>query len=227
MPAADINIAALAAKCSGCQSAFTFAPPSRVRAVPPMPANVTVTGTPTLRAIVSDYRSYASAVPPLTIRYRQFSIAGVVFNTIFVVLWFGVLSQAYLSFRGQPLWIYFLPIFHVLAGLVVVKQILEALFNADVFDMTGERLVATRGPIRWPWQRGRVELPVAELRQLSVLEKVGTRNRTSYGVIAHLKNGTTVALVDDLPHQEVATFIERSIEEQLGLPDEPWLNQSV
>src|SRR5690606_12910756 len=140
----------------------------------------------------------------------------------FLVMWYGTATAA-----GGSLFFYLFPLGHVAAGVLVTKLALAGLFNTTRFDLDPERLAVTTGPFRWPWQKGVVIVPIADLRQLSVLEKVGSKGSRSFGVIAHLRDGTTRPLVEGLPDSQVASFFERAVERQLGLPDEPWLNATA
>ena len=70
-------------------------------------------------------------------------------------------------------------------------------------------------------------MPTSELRQLSVLEKRGSEDSRSYGVIAHLVDGRSKSLMKGLNDEHHAAFIERAIEKHIGLVDEPWMNQRV
>ena len=72
-----------------------------------------------------------------------------------------------------------------------------------------------------------VVIPIAELRQLSILQKKGSKGSLSYGIVAHLEDGSSRTLVDGLDDSHVATFVERAVEQHLGLPDEPWRNATV
>jgi len=236
VPIADVNVAALVAKCTPCSNVFAFAAPNQPlhapsalmheAPIPPRPTSMTVEGELIAAPIVADYRSYAMQGPqPVRIRYRWFQ------GTAFFLLFFAIAWNSFLffwysvGFAGNAPWIMFVfPLGHVAAGITVTKQALSGLFNRTIFDLDHERLLVTTGPFRWPWQKGSVSVPTAELRQLSVLVKTGSKGGRSFGVIAHLRDGSTKPLVEGLPDNIVASFFERAIERQLGLPDEPWQN---
>jgi hypothetical protein len=239
VPFEDVNVTAMTARCTACREVFAFgdaqatpagedAPGAAIRAVPPRPDRVTVEGAIDETPIPADYRSYgARRATPLTLRWRWFTPAGL-FLLFFAVVWCSFLVNFYRALAGgdAPLFAWIFPLGHVAVGVVVAKAALANLLNHTAIRVDAEKLIATSGPVRWPWQRP-VVVPVAELRQLSILEKKGNKGSLSYGVVAHLEDGTSRTLVDGLHDSHVATFVERAVEQHLGLPDEPWRNHQV
>ena len=231
--AADVNLNALVARCVRCNQVFAFdatsaalpTPPAE-RPVPPRPSSITVQGTVENTPLLPDYRSSARAeITPLKISYRWFG-ALTLFTLVFAIAWNAFLVFWYsIALSADAPWIMIVfPIGHVAVGIGVAKGALAGLLNKTRFELDGAALRATVGPIRWPWQPRAVSVPLSELRQLSTTEKRGQKGSRSYGVVAHLADGTSCMLAEGLPDAQIATFIERSIEIHLGLRDEPWLN---
>jgi len=239
VPFEDVNVTAMTARCTTCREVFAFANAeatpaaeeaevAAVRAVPPRPDRVTVEGAIDETPIPTDYRSYGGRrAAPLKLRWRWFTPTGL-FMLFFAVAWNSFLVTFYRAMAGgdAPLFAWLFPLGHVAVGIAVTKTALANLLNHTAISVDAESLIATSGPVRWPWQKP-VVVPISELRQLSILEKRGSKGSLSYGVVAHLEDGTSRILVDGLNDSHVATFVERAVEQHLGLPDEPWRNVQV
>lgn len=236
--AADVNLVALVAKCVRCANIFLVSTPMqpeteqhpvprREELLPPIPRSIRVEGVLAPATVVADYRSYpVNALAPVRIEYRWFQIT-TVFALFFALVWDSFLVFWYgFGFTMKAPWIMLaFPIGHVAVGVAITKAALAGLFNRTTFDLDSARLFVKTGPIRWPWTKGSITIAIANLRQLAVLVHAGSKGGRTYGVIAHLHDGSTEELLAGLPDDRSARFIERAIERQLGLPDEPWLNE--
>jgi len=124
---------------------------------------------------------------------------------------------------GAP-WIRFVfPIAHLAVGIGLTKRAIANLVNTTEITVEGDTLTARSGPVRWPWEKP-VSIPLAEIRQLAVLEKRGSKGAVSWGVVVHLADGSARPLLDGVETNQHAAYVERAIEQHLGLPDEPWRN---
>ena len=234
--AADVNVAALVAKCTPCGKVFRFADlvgapspaPPQDRPLPPVPERITVVGTIDDSPLPTDYRSHGRRrIAPLVLRYRWFN-SGAFFLLFFALAWNSFLLFWYsTAIVANGPWIMFVfPIAHVAVGSAVAKSALEGLLNRTTFALDGDRLEVKTGPIRWPWKQP-VSVATADLRQLSVLETAGAKGSRTYSVIAHLADGTSRPLVQTLPDSHHAAYVERAIERHLGLVDDPWMNTTA
>jgi hypothetical protein len=221
----DVNIVRLVAKCRGCSTVFTFqdqvaaapAPPQVALAPVVMPSGIEVeVGEP---AAVEGYRSAGIAPGRMVLRRRWRTGQGF-FMLIFAVAWNAFLVNWYaLAFSGSAPWIMFVfPIAHVAVGIGVAYGALTNLLNTTVFEIDGGVLRLRHGPIP---ARGNRELPTDELLQLYTEEHTGSKGSKSYALVAAVRSGPAIKLVEGLENRQQALYIERAIENHLGIPDAP------
>jgi predicted Zn finger-like uncharacterized protein len=221
----DVNIARLVAKCRSCNTVFAFqdqvgaAPPAPQVALAPvaMPSGIEVeVGAP---AQVESYRTSGLSHGRLVLRRRWRTGQGF-FMLVFAIAWNAFLVNWYgIAFAGGGPWIMFVfPIAHVAVGLGVAYGALTNLLNTTVFEIDGQSLRLRHGPIP---ARGNRELPIDELLQLYTEEHAGSKGSKSYALVAAVRSGPAIKLVEGLESREQALYIERAIETHLGILDTP------
>ncbi len=185
---------------------------------------------------VIDLRSKATspvlAVPPpegwvvegrgsdLTVRWRWARLQ-TLFLLPFAVFWNGILltAAAGLSegFTHPEKLLFGLLVPHVWVGVGLAYYSVATLFNTTTVSARFGRVTVKVGPLPW---RGNRELDAKDLTQLFVVERRGNRGAVSFDVCALTRDGRRQQLVT-VPQPDQATFIERRVEQALGVVDRP------
>lgn len=231
VPAEDVNIVRLVAKCRGCGNVFSFieqvgAAPAAPRPAPAplavvaMPAGIDLQRTevpsPTL-----GYRDAPRQAGRLVITRRWFQPQAI-FLIVFAVFWNGFLVNWYtIAFKSDgPLIMFLFPLLHVSAGLWITYQGLTGLLNRTTITLADGILAVKHGPIP---ARGNRTLETSDVQQLYTEEIVGSKGGKTYNLMVVVKSGPTVALAKGLTSPQQALYIEQVVEEHLGIPDAPVL----
>lgn len=235
IPAEDVNLDNLLAKCRGCDAVFDIsqqlqqgdesppapaAPGQRRRARVPMPEGIQVTHVPGQPSAGADpYRSSGAVPEDLVITRRWFSVKfiGLIFFCIawdsFLVFWY------FRAGAGGSLMMILFPIAHVAVGVGLTYFTLAGLVNRTVVRVTAETLSIKHRPLPW---RGVDPIPVRSLQQLYCEQKIHSgknASSTSYNLNAVLNGGKKLTLLSRLESADQALFMEQLIEERLGLVD--------
>jgi hypothetical protein len=216
IPADDMNLANLVAKCRRCHEAFSFAdqvsatgkpapaaaPPQRV----PRPPGLWVEEDGDHRCLV-----------------RRWFAPGLLFLVFFCIAWDGFLVFWYsmaLTADAPWMWIAVLfPIAHVAVGVGLTYGTVAGLFNSTVVEVHNGRLLVCHGPLPWPGNR---DLDALEVRQLYCTEaQQWTRQSGTtswpYALNAVLADGRTVPLLSDVQDKMMALFYKQQLEDWLCL----------
>lgn len=234
IPAADINVEKLVAKCGRCDSVFAFDPrlghPTRTpRRRPPMPRGITVeSGEPPL-STAEGYRTAAAPRErgPLVITRRWFRPLHV-FLLVFAICWDGFLVLWYVLglSTGAPIAMLLFPLLHVAAGAGVTYAALTGLVNRTVLRVEGGKLTVRHEPLPWI---GNVEIETARLRQLYLRRRTHrTKNGGMYytwNVQAETDALEAITILARLHDREQAEYIEWAVEEHLGIEHDPSYEQ--
>lgn len=149
---------------------------------------------------------------------RWFSIS-YFFLAFFCLFWDGFLCFWYsMAFKSQNLVFALFPMLHLAVGVYLTYSVIAGFVNSSVIELNRKKLVITHGPLPWP---GEVDVPIGEMEQLYVTEKVGRKGSRSYKLCALLKNGRKIDLLSNLDSPEIAFFIEQQVEEWLKISDRP------
>jgi hypothetical protein len=216
IPADDVNLDDLVARCPGCDEEFSFGQlPAPARWVP-RPQRLTVVDDGDRRQI----------------RRRWFTwgvLRGLVFLTVwdgFVVLWWYTNVFANASQGGEAArWA-------VLAGLITLPHLalgvgltyvaLCYLVDTTVAEVADGRLRVRHGPLPWT---GNHDLDAAEVRRLYCTRMARQRRSGAtsyrYTVDAVLADDRAVTLLEDVDDKATALFYEQQLEDWLGLKPGP------
>jgi hypothetical protein len=213
IPAEDVNIDKGIAKCRACGAVLDVEealrgpggatrPQPRPRA--PQPRSITI----------------EDLGDGLRLTRRWFTW-GVLFLTVFCVMWDGFLVFWYANALrpGAPLFAALFPILHVAIGLTLTYTVLTGYLNRTVLEVSQGRLTVRHGPLPWPGNR---DVDLSELDQLYCEEKISRgRNGVSYAynVCGLLKGGQRLPLLSGLPDRSQALFVEQLVEGYLGIED--------
>jgi hypothetical protein len=223
IPASDVNLDNLVARCARCNEVFSFAgqvparparPPAAAKRAPRPPA-LTVVDDGDRRQIV-----------------RRWFTGGILRPLVFIAAWdgfvvawytmaFAMVSRGGDEARGAVCMV-LITLPHLVVGVGLTYMALCSLVkNTTVAEVAGGRLRVRHGPLPWP---GNHDLDAAEVRQLYCTEKTdqGPSRELSYHytVNAVLADHRTVPLLDDLDDKTTARFYEQQLEEWLGIKPE-------
>ena len=163
----------------------------------------------------------------LAIQRRWFApqFLGMLFFAIawdsFLVFWYAI---AFSGEAGDGSWIMILfPVAHVAVGVSLTYSVLAGLLNTTRITVRSGRIQVRHGPVPW---RGNLERYTSELEQLYVVRR-HTRTKKPHGmsgmfdVMALGSDQTAFHLVRGLPNLQMARYIEKAIEQRLGIEDRP------
>ncbi|MCC6360715.1 MAG: hypothetical protein IT450_18410 [Phycisphaerales bacterium] len=220
IPSINVNVQALIAKCDDCGEVFSFEGVEEKRPArkhgrrPPVarPESVTIEEFPDGPRIVRRwFRLYVLGLA-----------AFAVFWDGFLVNWYWMaLSGGFHGEHGTGWTPILFPLLHVRVGVGLTYFVIASIFNRTIVRADRGGLAITHGPI--PWRSPR-PLDRSEIMRIYCQDHFSQNRRggtLSYGVHAIDRSGRRVKLLSGLSDKDEAMFIERWIEERLGLPDDP------
>lgn len=230
VPAEELNEARGVAQCRDCQQVFSFDPSEAgknvaVDAAPAwasvaevaMPSGITIHRDAPLPPAAVDYRTAQTGHRRLRIVRRWFLlrhlvalVSAVVWNAFMVVWVAGALSS------DHPVLAVLASLIHVAAGLWLTYIALTGIFNRTVVVVDRGVLSIRSGPIP---AAGNRDVSIADLRQLFVVEQ-GARDARTYELQGIVRNGPIVIIAKGMTNLQQARFLERVIEEHIGIIDE-------
>jgi hypothetical protein len=227
IPAEDVNLETVLAKCRDCHAVFDFsnqvqrpatpAKQRRDRGEVPMPKAFGVEDLGNELKIV-----------------HKWSRGVAVFFVIFAVFWNGIVSvfvgaalfgvEFKDSRTGQPagnfIWLFLTPF--LLVGFGMGYAALSLLFNRTFIDVRDGLLSVRHGPFPWP---GGKQVQTSDLEQLYCEEYVAYRqnNRPVYRIAlrALTKAGDRIKIVGGLDGAEQGVYLEQLLEKHLRIEDRP------
>lgn len=228
IPASDINLDRMIAKCTSCDAVFSIeaaieARKSQPKKVP-LPEGVRV-----LRDGVDDFHSggYRDDASPqvsgtLTIERRWYAahlwflLFFCVFWDGFLVVWYGVVFAS-----GTFGMAAFFPLLHVAVGVGLTYWVIAGFMNTTTIRVDASTLSITHAPLPW---RGARRLESTEVAQLFVKE--GMRRTTNghtqqlWELHAVLRDDRHLKLIGQLENRQQALYLENAIEEHLHIEDD-------
>lgn len=234
IPAEDVNITRLVAKCRLCGAVFNFESqlgPAKGPAQPPitrvmLPPGITlVASEPQAATAASPYREGVAPTGELVLTRRWFD------GQAIMLLGFGVVWSSFLvfwyklAFSMDAPWVFFVfPMAHVAAGLVIIYRALTGIFNRTIIRIANGKLSVRHGPIP---AFGNQDIELSDLRQLYTVTKARSKGASTYEVHALAAMGPTIKLVSGLSDAQQAVYIERTLEDHLRIEDDPTANQQA
>ncbi len=216
IPAVDMNLKNLVARCRACDSVFSFAnvigtalgtgPDREVRPQGdvPMPKAITV----------DDLSG------KLSITRRWFSAAAIAL-VVFCAFWDGFLFFWYFAAfkEGAPLAMKLFPVLHLAVGALLTYLMLASLINRTTIEVDGPEMTIRHAPIPWPGNR---TLLCTDIEQLFTREKVHRGKHGihhTYELWVREKNGGSTKLLSGIQSSEQVLFLEQAIEKHLKIVD--------
>jgi hypothetical protein len=241
VPAADVNLDRLVAKCAACDAVFDFsAALAASRAEGPAPRRPRAPRPATWIVEVDEarppepsptYRSGGSAPRgDFVVRFRWFGpkhLALALFCLVwdgFLAVWYGAAITGLARSGGAsgPAWLMVLfPAVHVAVGVGLTYTTLAGFVNSTRVGLRDGALFVRHGPLPW---RGGKALDASTVTQLFVRDKVtpGRRGDTRTFELAAVVDGEwTAPFVTGLDEVDQARWLEEELEARLGIADEP------
>lgn len=214
IPAADVNVEQMVAKCTVCNAVFGFQAPGSKPAARQRPTVAMPKGM-----VVEDQGGELV----FTVVWRNMLL--IVFLTVFVLIWNGVTWPFFAMTLEEGPWFLtaFLSVF-VLVGLLVAYAWLCVFFNSTEIRVNQATLVVQHGPLPVP---GGCRLRVEDIEQFYVEQKVShsrsgdgrSSTSVSYPLYARLKDGTRKAVLRNVRDSDAALYFEQQLEQYLGIED--------
>lgn len=230
IPAEDVNLDTLLAKCRRCNAVFSIAD-----RVPTMAAKV-----PRKRRVISKPPQEIEVElsgPDVSFRRRWFhwSLLGLAFFCLiwdgFLVVWYSI---AFFGDANGPIWLMALfPILHLAVGVALTYSVVAGFLNSTWVYTTNLELRIVHGPLPWT---GNQTVELRQIKQLYVSDgESDAATRTQGGSVGVSQSATEGAfqvnalLVDDAKVPlltgiwsiETAEYIEQELEKRLGIEDAP------
>ena len=165
----------------------------------------------------------------LTLTRRWFSPVHIItfifslFWNGFMVMWYSLLS----GFGEDPamnpfiLLFYIFPLLHVGVGVFLFYFSIAGFFNKTTFSVSWKAVEVHHGPLPWI---GNLSLVPGDIQQIFTQERV-TQNRnqttTSYDLNVVLRDNKKITLVKGLATVDEGLFLEKTLEDRLGIKDTP------
>jgi hypothetical protein len=210
VPAADINIAALVAKCGNCNRIFPLSIENLQPAVAAKPE-------PELGCPGGVVREIGPG-GELFIRLSWFQPV-LIFLAFFCVFWDGFLVFWYTMAlahpgRGNMMWLPVLfPLIHVAVGVGLTYYVIAGFLNSTRILIDDEFVHIRHQPIPW---RGNRDQPRSEIRAIEMTVGWGQNHQPMFCVCANGGDGRQTVLLSNISYNH-ARYIARQIADFLGV----------
>jgi hypothetical protein len=152
----------------------------------------------------------------LTIHWHWFN-ASIIFLTLFCIAWDSFLFFWYKQAFSQrePIMIIF-PIAHLGVGVGLTYHVLCGYLNSTTVRANSNTLQIRHGPFPWP---GRT-LSRGQIRSLYCKSRTDRNSANQWELCAFLSTGQKLCLISGLSDPDEPVFLQRELEDRLGLPPE-------
>ncbi|MEM7018176.1 MAG: hypothetical protein AAF512_12655 [Pseudomonadota bacterium] len=212
IPAEDVNIDQMVAKCCVCDAVFSFA--DQFPDAPPRRPPKTKVGQP--KRISIDYASGGLVIA------RKWFRPLFIFLTFFAIFWDGFMVVWYYIAITEQEWVMgAFGTLHALVGIGLTYYVIAGYLNTTFIAVNVRELKITHRPLPFP---GGKKLRSADIRQLFCKEKINrNKNGTyrTYELHALTAQGKRMKLLDGLPEPEEALFLEQEVQRFLKIKDAP------
>ena len=233
IPAANVELALMIAKCEQCDGVFSFA--EQVGHSDEDAVNRVLGGAPApVRAIPTDHKvRQDDSGDRLTLTLPWFSPKTIalaffaVFWNGFLVVWYAIGLSSLASGETSAIIMLLFPFLHVMAGFYVGYAAITGFLNSTTVTVTRRGVEVRHGPLPWP---GNKTLHTHDIEQLYVSPRQMSSNNSTqivYDVTAIGPDNLEVVLVKGVENDNAAIFLERRIETWLGIEDRAVPGQHV
>jgi hypothetical protein len=229
IPAEDLNLQTLLARCRNCNNVFGFSDVARAETV--RSAGRTA-GDELAPEIPCPPRIHVEETANMwTAHWRWFSPA-ILFLIVFCIAWDSFLIFWYsIAFTHKGPWLMVVfPIAHVAVGVSLTYFVIASLLNTTRVTATRSELSIQSAPM--PWIGNRV-LPASTVRQIFSRITISNSNsnlnnnygsQRTIGVFAVLDDGRTIRLIGGLKDSDEANFLQQQLKKRLNLKPSPLAN---
>lgn len=210
IPATDVNLERMVAKCAACSAVFSFegqladVPLARRQLELPLPKGMAV-----------EHQGYELAIT------RRWLSAQFYFLVFFCLFWDGFLCVWYSIALSQRAWsMAAFALLHTAVGLGLTYYTLAGFLNSTLIRVSPSQIGVAHRPLPW-W--GRRQIDSSAIAQIFCKERI-TRGKTTtitYEVLAATHAGAQEKLVGGLPNSDQALYLEQEIERFLNIKDVP------
>ena len=159
-----------------------------------------------------------------TIKWRWISVHHI-FMVFFCMFWDGFLVFWYSialfgSTAGGRTMMLLFPLLHVGVGIGLTYSTLAGLINRTRLEVRSGKITVRHGPVPW---RGNVDISTGRIDQLYVQRGKRMRRRGGgvFKVSAMLDDRSEIVLLRGLDTLAQAIFVEKRLEQRLGIDDRP------
>ncbi len=230
VPAEDVNLDRMVAKCRSCDSVFAIDAPAVAHPGPPADTRRAIERTPPSGLTVHLDRPFADLSDPgryrepghrpdpgtLTIT-RKWWKASALFLLFFACFWDGFLVLWYsIAFTtGAPIVMVLFPLLHVAAGVGITYLALATLLNRTTLVADARKIVVAHRPLPW---KGAGEIDAANVRRVYVGSDTGARKGPpTYRVLAETDVAGDHPILAGVSEAE-AEHVAALLREHLGVP---------
>lgn len=133
----------------------------------------------------------------------------------FLVFWYSKVTE------NAPLIMILFPVGHVLVGLSLTYYTIAGFLNRTIIMVNRQFLIVTHTPMPWFGNRRLETEQVTQLYAEEIIFQSRNSQSASYQVNTILRGNRKQKLLSGLPSQDIALFVEQTIEKYLRIPDEP------
>jgi hypothetical protein len=211
IPAADVNLDRMVAKCASCSAVFGFE--DQVESAPPAPRKLSV---PLPKGIVVEQQGYELAITRRWLSPKFF------FLVFFCVCWDGFLCFWYSMALSQRVWVMALfALGHAAIGLGLTYYTIAGFLNHTLIRVSPSHLGVTHGPLPWPGKKRLESSGIAQIFCKEHISRGRNSTTTTYEVHAATHAGVREKLVESLDSSDQALYLEQEIERFLNIKVAP------
>lgn len=215
IPAQNINLEHLVAKCGQCNAVFSIAGEVGLQ------AGEKPTKSARLPVPLPKYVQLEEDIGEMRIRRKWFSLYSVPL-VFFAVLWNGFMLVWYaIAFSTGEAQMALCGTLHLAVGLFLIYWVATTFLNTTLITVNSEVLDIKHGPIP-AW--GNKTLNPGEIAQIFCKEIISRSRRSTsvtYEVAAIMNDQRRESLLTGLHNPEQALYIEQEIERFLGIENRP------
>ena len=211
IPATDINLDRMVAKCASCSAVFGFE--DQITAAP---AFVRKLDVPLPKGILFEQQGYEMAITRRWLSPKFF------FLVFFCVCWDGFLCFWYSMAISQGVWVMALfALGHAAIGVGLTYYTIAGFINHTLIRVSPSQLDVSHGPLPWPGKKRLDSTTIAQVFCKEHISRGKNGTTTTYQVHAATRAGTQEKLVESLDTSDQALYLEQEIERFLNIKDAP------
>lgn len=139
----------------------------------------------------------------------------------FLLFWYSMAFGALFSGENEGIWIMLLfPLLHVAVGVYLAYYTLCGFLNKTFIEVNSHSLTVRYEPLPWFGARHLMRASVKQLYTIQHVQSSKNGRTITYRVQAITTENKSITLVRDLDTAQHAQFIERKIEQYLGIENQ-------